>query len=173
MARVPLLEADELPEEYRYLFTEGDAGSADILQAMANAPKQLQWYMRYSTRLWEVLPDREREVAILAAARALGQAYEWHQHVRLGREVGLTDAEIRAISAGELTKLEDRDAALAAYARGVALGDPRQADHDELLDHYGTETVVGVAMLASHYVATARTIDALGVEPDEFVGWLP
>ena len=31
---------------------------------------------------------------------------------------------------------------------------------------------MGVAMLASHYVATARTLDAMGVTPeDEFVGW--
>ncbi|WP_254764348.1 carboxymuconolactone decarboxylase family protein [Natrinema marinum] len=172
MARVPLLEAEDLPEEYRYLFTENDVGDAHIFQAMANAPELMRWYMRYSTRLWDVLPAREREVVILAAARALEHEYEWHQHVRLGCEAGVTDAEIDAISRGDLAALEDRDAALVAYARSVALGDPRDGDHDRLGEHYETDTVVGVAMLASHYVSTARTLDALDVATEEpFVGW--
>ena len=174
MARVPRLTADDLPEEYRYLFTENDVGDAHIFQAMANAPALMQWYMRYSTRLWGVLPERERELVILSAARAMAHEYEWHQHVRLGREAGVTDEEIRAISEGDSDALGDRDHALVTYARGVALGDLREADHDRLLAHYDVETVVGVAMLASHYVATARTLDALDVEPEEsFVGWKP
>jgi 4-carboxymuconolactone decarboxylase len=172
MARVPLLEAEDIDEEYRYLFTDNDVGEADIFRGMANAPKQLQWYLRYSTRLWEVLPEREREVVILAAARALEHEYEWHQHVRLGREAGVTDAEINAISTGHLGELDDDDATLAAYAHGVTQGDPRDADYERVVDSYDVETAVGVAMLASHYVATARTLDAMGVTPeDDFVGW--
>lgn len=174
MARVPLLEADDLPEEYRYLFAENDVGDAHIFQAMANAPEVLQWYMRYSTRLWDVLPEREREVVILATARALEHPYEWHQHVRLGREAGVTDAEITAITEGRLEALDDRDAALVAYARGVALGDPRDGEYDRLGDHYDVETVVGVTVLVSHYVATARALDAFDVATEEaFVGWTP
>lgn len=174
MARVPLLEAADLPEEYRYLLTENDVGDAHIFRAMANAPELMQWYMRYSTRLWDVLPERERELVILATARALEHAYEWHQHVRLGRAAGVTDAEITAVTDGDPAALDDRDGALVAYARGVALGDPRDADHDRLRAHYDVGTVVGVAMLVSHYVATARTLDAVDVEPEtEFVGWTP
>lgn len=171
MARVPLLDAEDLPEEYRYLFTETDVGEADIFRAMAHAPKQMQWYMRYSTRLWEVLPAREREIVVLAAARALKHEYEWHQHVRLGREAGLSDVEINAISTGDQDALEPSEGALAEYARDVALGDPRQRPHDRLVEFYDTGTVAGIAMLASHYVATARTLDAFAIEPDDFVGW--
>jgi 4-carboxymuconolactone decarboxylase len=172
MARVPLLDPEDVPEDYRYLLTDNDVGDRAIFRAMANAPKQMQWYMRYSTRLWEVLPEREREVVILAAARALEHEYEWHQHVRLGREAGLADAEINAISTGDLDELDDRDVALAAYARALALGDLRDGDQAHLLEHYEMGTVAGVAMLASHYVATGRTLDAFGIEPEEsFVGW--
>lgn len=174
MARVPLLEAEDLPAEYRYLFTDNDVGEAHIFQAMANAPELLQWYMRYSTRLWDVLPDRERELVILATARALEHAYEWHQHVRLGREAGVEDAAITAISEGDLASLGNRDAALVAYARAVALGDPRDGDHDRLAEYYDDATVVGVAMLVGHYVATARFLDAVDVATETaFVGWDP
>jgi len=52
--------------------------------------------------------------------------------------------------------------------------DPRDADHDRLRAHYDVGTVVGIAMLVSHYVATARTLDAVDVEPETaFVGWTP
>lgn len=174
MARVPLLDAEDLPEEYRYLFTENDVGDAHIFQGMANAPEQFQWYMRYSSRLWETLPDREREVVILAAARALEHPYEWHQHVRLGHEAGLTDDEIAALSDGDHDVLDDHEAALATYVRAVTLGDVRDIEHDRLCEHYGNETVVGVAMLASHYVATAHVLDAMDIELEEaFVGWHP
>jgi len=172
MARVPLLDAEDLPEEYRYLFTENDVGEREIFQAMANAPKQMQWYMRYSSRLWEVLPEREREVVILAAGRALQHRYEWHQHVRLGRAAGLDDEDINAISEHDVEAMDERDAALASYSRSVAQGDPRDGEHDRLLEFYDVETVVGIAMLVSFYVATGRTLDALGVAPEEeFVGW--
>jgi len=123
MARVPLLEAADLPEEYRYLFTENDVGDAHIFRAMANAPELMQWYMRYSTRLWDVLPERERDRHPRDRSRPRAP-YEWHQHVRLGRAAGVTDAEITAITDGDLAALDDRDGALVAYARGVALGDP-------------------------------------------------
>ncbi|MFB6171832.1 MAG: carboxymuconolactone decarboxylase family protein [Haloarculaceae archaeon] len=174
MARVPLLDAEDLPEEYRYLFTENDVGEADIFRAMANAPEQMQSYMRYSTTIWGVLPDREREVVILAAARALDHEYEWHQHVRIGRAVGVADEAIRAIGARDLDALDDRDRALAEYAGAVVLDEVTDPVHARMTEHFDDETVVGVAMLASHYVATGRTLDALGVEPEEeFVGWEP
>jgi alkylhydroperoxidase family enzyme len=172
MARVPLLDAADLPEAYRYLFTENDVGEADIFRAMANAPEVLQSYLRYSTRLWDVLPEREREVVILAAARAIEHEYEWHQHVRLGREAGLSDDEITAISRHDLSALSDREAALAAYARTLAVGDLRDTDHARLREHYDDETVVGVALLASHYLSTGAALTAMGVSPEsEFVGW--
>ena len=172
MARVPLLDAEDLPEEYRYLFTENDVGERDIFRAMANAPEQMQSYMRFSGKLWAVLPEREREVLILATGRALDHEYEWHQHVRLGREAGLSDATINAISTGDLDDLPDNEAALAAYGRALALGDLRDADHERLREHYDDGAVAGIAMLASFYLMTGRTLDALGVEPEEeFVGW--
>lgn len=174
MARVPLLSKEDLPESYRYLFTDSAVGEATIFRAMAHAPEQMQSYMRYSTTLWRTLPDRERELAILAVARAIEARYEWHQHVRLGREAGVTTAEIRAIGADALAELNPPDRTLVTYAQAVALDRVTDADHDAIRSVYDEETVVGLALLASHYVATARTLAALGIEPEEpFVGWEP
>jgi len=174
MARVPLLGLRTCPRNYRYLFTENDVGDAHIFRAMANAPELMQWYMRYSTRLWDVLPraGRDRHPRDRSRPRA---PYEWHQHVRLGRAAGVTDAEITAITDGDLAALDDRDGALVAYARGVVcwvIPAMRITTGFERTTTSGT--VVGIAMLVSHYVATARTLDAVDVEPETaFVGWTP
>ena len=81
--------------------------------------------------------------------------------------------EERTAGSGRRGEASDgQDAALLTYARAVALGDVRDGDHDRLREEYDDEIVVGVAMLAAHYVATARVLDAMGIEPEEeFVGW--
>lgn len=172
MARVPLLDAEDLPEEYRYLLSESEVGEADIFRAMAHAPEEMRSYMRYATTLWDVLPVRERELAILAVARVEDARYEWHHHVGPGREAGLTDEEIDALASGDLDRLDADDAAIAAYAQAVASETVTDTLHERLRAATDTQTVVGVAMLAAIYVATARMLAALGVEPEEpFVGW--
>ena len=176
MSRVPLRDRADLPEAYQYLFTDNAVGELDLFQAMANAPACMQSYMRFGSTLWDDcgLPPRERELAILAVARALDSPYEFHQHVGLGREAGLAEETIRALGEGNVTELADADRAIAAYAVAVADGSVDDALHRTTIDRFGPETVVGLALLASYYVLTARFIDAVGVTPEGgFVGWDP
>jgi alkylhydroperoxidase family enzyme len=48
------------------------------------------------------LPDRLREVAILAVATELDAAYEWKEHAVMSAAAGVTDEQRDAIQAGEL-----------------------------------------------------------------------
>ncbi|PSP76755.1 carboxymuconolactone decarboxylase family protein [Halobacteriales archaeon QS_3_64_16] len=182
MARVPLVDREAFPEEYQYLLGEDALGERNVFRAIGNAPPVLQSYMRYGTTLWEAgeLTTRERELLILAVARALDSEYEWHQHVDIGREAGLTDEEIAAIGRGADENFEncdgfdDRDRALLAYADAFARGEVTDTIHDGLAEFCETSTLTGVAMLCSHYVATARALDALAVPLEgPFVGWQP
>ena len=52
MARTPLLEQSELPDDYQYLLGEEAMGEINLLRAMANNPDVLGSYMRYGTTLW-------------------------------------------------------------------------------------------------------------------------
>ena len=179
MARVPLVDREDRPEEYQYLLHEDALGERNIFRAIGNAPPVLQSYMRYGTTLWETgdLTARERELLILAVARALRSAYEWHQHVDIGREAGLTDKGIAAIGREEYENFEgfdDRDRTLLAYADAFARGEVTDAIHEDLAEFCEASTLTGVAMLCSHYVATARALDALVVPLEgSFVGWQP
>lgn len=174
MARVPSVDTADLPEEYRYLFEENELGTLDLFRALGNNPPILQSYMRWGTTLWREcgLDEREVELVILAVACELDAAYEWHQHVPIGVDAGIATDDLRALRDGDFDRLDDGDALLVEYATAVVRGTVEDTIHDRLRDRFDDETITGVVMLATHYLATARALDALGVEPEgEFVGW--
>lgn len=174
MARVPLLRTEDLPEEYQYLMETDALGERNIFRAMGNNPVVMQSYMRYGTVLWEEsgLSFRDRELVILGVASTLNSRYEWQQHVDIARDAGIARDELLAINRGEYAGFDDSERALLDYAASFATGDVTDAEHDALAEHFDAKTVAGTAMLASHYVATARVLDALEVPVEgSFVGW--
>lgn len=102
----------------------GDAGVARFLSGLPDAPPMpnvLGTLMRHPAIAAGWLPfndvllnrgsidARLRELVILRVAWCTGSEYEWVQHVRLGRGLGITDAEIDAIAGAgthEWTPLE-------------------------------------------------------------------
>jgi alkylhydroperoxidase family enzyme len=175
-ARVPLLDRTDLPEEYRYLLDDDVLGELNLFRAMGHAPRAMRAYMRFGSALWNAgdLTERERELVILGVARSERSRYEWHQHVGLGREAGVTTDELRALARGDGTPLTEREQAVVRYAEAVAAGSvtgPLFAAAAEVTD---TETIVGLTLLAGHYLLTARFLDALAVPTEAaFAGWLP
>ncbi len=174
-ARVPRLTQSDLPEEYRYLFDNEALGDLNLFRTMAHVPRAMQAYMRFGTALWNAgtLSARERELAILTVARTLRSPYEWHQHVALGREVGITDDELRALARAADCGFTEREQAIVRYADAVATGTVTDPLFEAVVDATDVETAVGLTMLAGHYVLTARVLDALSVPVDGggFVGW--
>lgn len=174
-ARVPLLTQSDLPEEYQSLFDTEALGELNLFRAMAHVPRAMQAYMRFGTALWNTgtLSTRERELAILSVARTLRSEYEWHQHVRLAREAGASAEELQALAHADECALSEREQAIVRYATAVVLGSVTDPLFEAVVEVTDTETVVGVTMLAGHYLLTARVLDALSVpvEGEGFVGW--
>lgn len=175
-ARVPLLDRADLPEEYRYLFDEEVLGELNLFRAMGHVPRAMQAYMRFGAALWNAgdLSTRERELAILAVARSCRSRYEWHQHVDIGRDAGVSAEELRAIARDDDTAFPEREQAIMRYAEAVAAGTVTAPLFDAASAVTDTETVVGLTVLAGHYLLTARFLDALSVPTESaFAGWLP
>jgi 4-carboxymuconolactone decarboxylase len=174
MPRVPYVEKADLPAEYQYLFENNEVGELNIFKAVGNNAPVLQGYMRWGTVLWERsgLERRDVELVILAVAADLDAEYEWHQHAPIAADLGVALDDIRAIAESDFDALDEATAAMLRYAVSFVHGTVSDTDHEAVAAHFEPDTVVGIAMLASHYLATARTIDALGVEPETpFVGW--
>ena len=176
MARVPYVDPEDLPPEYRdRVYSSADADrTANVFRAVANNPPLLSSFRKYFGYLWAEsgLTEREREAVILAAARESGSTYEWHQHVRLGRGAGLDDEEIRAIGAGDLDALPKREALCVRFALATLRGEVDDALFESAAAEFDDSTLVGTAMLAAGYFGLARVLAALDVElEEEFVGW--
>lgn len=181
MSRVPYVTRDELDPDYQDLVVSSlqPGTTLNVYSAVGNNQEVLRGFRAFLGALWNDsgLTDRRREIVILTVASELGSEYEWHQHVTIASNVGLTREEIAAIGRDDRSRFPDgEDQALVAYTRAVARGRVTDALHEAVLDYFDEETVVGAASTAAAYLALGRVIDALGVEiepGDEFVGWDP
>lgn len=177
MARMPSVSQSDLPDAYQSLLDEEALGERHIFTTMANNPSILRSYMLYGSTLWDDcgLSPHDRELAILAVARELDSQCEWEQHVDIGSEAGVSPEAIRAIGRGEHDYFDDRTRAVLAYVQAFATRSVDEAVHERLRSYFDSGTVVGIGMLASHYVATACFLDGFDVplEAATFVGWDP
>ena len=77
---------------------EGPFNAMLVSPGVGLALQELGAAVRYRTSLG----DREREIAILTLAALRRCDFEWYAHERVGRLVGLTDAELATLQRGEL-----------------------------------------------------------------------
>lgn len=174
MTRITLRTQHELPEEYQYLLSEDAMGEINLLCAMANNPDILQSYMRYGSTLWDEsgLEPAEVELLILAIASHLRARYEWQQHVPIALELDITPTTIRTIADEEYESLSDRRRSIIQYAIAVTAGTVTDNQCGQIAAYVDDRTIVGITQLATHYLATARFITSLGIQPeDSFIGW--
>lgn len=188
MARVPLITPEDVPAEKRPLLDtlsneeEPDSdrnhglhgGTLNVYRALAQDVDLLAALRAYSSNLWREsgLDAHEREFVLLATAHAADSAYEWHQHVRVALDEGLTRDQIRAVATGDSGSLAPEHAAIVAYVHRFVNGTVDDDAHDRLATHYDPAVVQTITMLSGHYLGLARMIHAFDVEPEvEFVGW--
>ena len=107
MARVPYLDKSDLAPENQELLKR----NITLHRALANSPNGLRAFgalgnfIRHKSRL----DPRLRELAILQVGYLARAPYEWSHHVKIGRDFGVTDDDIRALIAeteGKSSKLE-------------------------------------------------------------------
>jgi alkylhydroperoxidase family enzyme len=119
------------------------------------------------------LPAREREIVILRTGFRAGSEYEFGQHTRIGRDAGLSDAEIsRAADAGE-GEWDDGDAALVAMVDELCDADVvTDATWDRLSSRWNDEQLLELLVLAGYYRLVSGLLNSVGValEP-QTPGW--
>ena len=155
MARVPYLQQSDLPPEHQELLARPIA----LNRAMANNPEAskamsgLAMYIRNKMKL----DPRLRELAILQVGYLAKQAYEYSHHVKIGREFGVTDDDIRAIgeeTAGRPTKLDALPSGAARRARDDQR--PRHVGRDLRRARKGARTQPGDRSRAGDRVLQRR-----------------
>lgn len=188
MSRIPLVDTDDVPEskrhllqsmattndiaeEYRHLLS-GD--ERNVYRVVGHVLPALESFRDYAGTVRDelALAERQCELVILTAANELGSRYEWHQHVRIGLNEGLTVEEIRAIESDDVDGFSPPDETLVRYVRDFVRGDVTDDRHQQAREYFEEDTLVGIGLLVGVYLTIARLLDATAVETEEpFVGW--
>lgn len=178
MARLPFTERSDIPENLQYVWDRNTTNGSlpNIFRTMANNPPVWRAYLRLGNGLWNDcgLDVATRELVILRTAILQHSAYEWHQHVRLGRQAGLSDERIVALHhwrGSEVFSEEER--AILGYVDALAASDHPPAEvHAALAAHFPPGTIVGINLLVGYYIMTAKFVGGMEVETESgFVGW--
>jgi AhpD family alkylhydroperoxidase len=169
MARLPYLDKSDLLPEHQDLL----ARNLNLYRVLAHSPRAarslntLARFVRDGSRL----DPRLRELAILQVSYLTGSAWGFSHHVRIGRESGVSDEEIRAIAeetAGRPTQLEPLARLVLRASRemttDLAISDETFAGlRRELDDERLTDLVVAIAF----YNGLVRLLATMQVDVEE------
>ena len=111
------------------------------------------------------LTERTHEIVILAVGAAWGSAYELYAHTAVGKSVGLTDAEIAAVRAGQTPHtLSELEASAYEFTRQLATD--RRVDAPTYAwaqAAHGEKGLVDIVMLTGLYLTTCALLNAFQV----------
>ncbi|WP_270935158.1 carboxymuconolactone decarboxylase family protein [Falsiroseomonas oryzae] len=167
MPRLRYLALEDLAPADRDLL----ARPIHLYRAMANAPGLTRAFLGLANQIRHRsrLDPRLRDLAILQVAWVLRSAYEWSHHIRIGRDFGVTEADLRLVAQGGAAT-EPAVAAVLQAAREIAEGDGTLPDGTlaALRAHLAEDAVTELLLVSAFYVGVARFLRAadIGVEPD-------
>jgi alkylhydroperoxidase family enzyme len=135
---------------------------------MANAPASFQPVLSLASSilLSSEFDARKREIAVLRVARVTQSEYEWTQHERLGRNLGVTDQEIRIIRSEDPVKSLDEEGNLLCRVADEISRDVRLSDEalGDILERYGVRQATELIVCCSYFNMLSRFLESTRVE---------
>ena len=178
--RIPPLSDDDATPEQRALLDKARSRGRRVLnvqRTIARYPKLAQARAAFTQHVMggSALPPREREILILRTGWLCQSAYEFGQHTRFGKRAGLSDDEIRRITAGpDAPDWDPFDATLLRAAdelhTDAFIGDDTWA---ALADRYGQDQLMDVVFTVGQYHLVSMALNSFGVQLEEDVAGFP
>jgi 4-carboxymuconolactone decarboxylase len=142
----------------------------NVFSTMGNHVALATAWMTFATHVLRrnSLPPRDREILILRIGWLCQSEYEWAQHVRIGKNEGLTDDDIRRIYAGpDEPGLGDHDRLL------LKAVDELHADAfisdttwNALAKAYDTRQMMDLVFTVGQYNLVSMALNSFGVQLD-------
>jgi 4-carboxymuconolactone decarboxylase len=174
MTSLPLPADEDLPPEIREVLAS--LPPLNVFRAVAGVPRSFRPFMQLGGSLLggPEIDARNREIAILAVARATNADYERAQHEQLGRNVGISDEEIAAIRDGDAEAALDADGALAFAAATEISRDVRLSDATlaRVIERWGEAGAAELILCCAYYNMVSRFLESARVplEAEELLG---
>ena len=150
-----------MPEERRNPVAAGNA-----IATFVNHPDLTRAYLTFSFYLLtrSTLAPRLRELAVLRIAHLTSCAYEWDEHVAIGKDAGLSDADIAALQRGEAAEEFDRTVLTAVdeLVENTRITDETWAALGERMDK---RQLMDFVFTTGGYHMLAMALNTFGVEP--------
>lgn len=166
MARLPYLDVTDLAPEHKHLLKR----NINLLRLMSHSPKgatafhTMGQYIRHESPL----NPRLREMAILQVGFLTRSVYEYTHHIKISRDFGVTDEDIRAIAAetkGQSTKLDPLTKAVLRAAREMTQGyAATDATFETLKSHLDHESLTDLVLIISFYNAVVRFLETMQID---------
>jgi 4-carboxymuconolactone decarboxylase len=164
---------EEVPKEHRHHYdaiAESRGGVRGPFSVLLNSPElagrvgHLGAYVRYEGEL----PDADRELAILATARAFDCAFEWAAHEPIARKAGVGDRTIEIVANSEPTDdLDEGERVIVEYSRELfeehSVSD---GTFDAAFDRFGESGITELTGTMGYYAMLACALNAFEVSPE-------
>ncbi|HTO47575.1 MAG TPA: carboxymuconolactone decarboxylase family protein [Burkholderiales bacterium] len=166
MARVPYLDQSDLPAEHKDLLKR----NINLFRAMvhsangARAFHGLGEFIRHQSRL----DPRLRELAILQVGYLTKSVYEYTHHIKIGRDFGVSDDDLRALAAetaGQSSKLEPLARTVLRAAREMTQGFAiSEETFDALKKDLDYERLTDLVITIAFYNAVVRFLATMQID---------
>jgi 4-carboxymuconolactone decarboxylase len=174
------LAADDVDPELADILSGAlthDGTPLNIFGALAQHPKLLKRFNLLGGFLLNkgLLPPRERELVILRIGWNAQAKYEFGQHTIIGKQAGLTDDEINALTkAPDVHPWSGNDAALIAMSDELAADDcVTDTTWERLATRWSEAELVELLVVAGFYRLVSGFLNSAGVQLDAGVPGFP
>ena len=166
MARLPYIDADQLPPEQRDLLKR----PINLTRLLVNSPGMAKAFHGIGgyIRNKSTLDSRLRELAILQVGWMEKSEYEFTHHVKIGKEFGVTDEDIQGLfleTEGKPSKLDSLTKTVLKGARemvrDIGMSD---ATFAEIKQHLSNEHMTDLVLTIAFYCAVVRVLATMKID---------
>ncbi len=174
MARIPYIDPATATPELRDALERLPAG-LNVFKMLANAETLFPSWARLGGAILGrmKLSPKLRELIILRVARLSDCDYEWTQHVPIGRNCGIDDAQIAALAENRAdAPCFDETERIVLRATDESVEGVRlpEATFEELARRFDRREIVEILMTAGFYRALAMVLESTAVDSDPPAG---
>lgn len=171
--RIPPIPETAWNDDQKAIFGNARMGGRvlNIFKTLANHPPLGKRWLVFANHILgkSTLSVRDREILILRIGWLCRAGYEWGQHVVIGKEAGMTDADMERIKQGAEAPGWTRAEALLIKATDELHADAfvTDATWTALTEFYDTQQMMDIVFTVGQYNLVSMALNSFGVQLDE------